>query len=133
MALCWRRRGRHVGSRVGASGGIANDLAGPLSAEERASKTKQVVPASLPPTDGQRASTEPITAATALDFAKIAMVDIVVFFGVLLVGFAYLWKRGDIDWVRTVAAEIAAEPPPPAPVLPKPSAARTFAGAAHSN
>ena len=35
--------------------------------------------------------------------------DILVFFGVLLVGFAYLWKRGDLDWVRSTAAERAAE------------------------
>ena len=31
--------------------------------------------------------------------------DILVFFGVLLVGFAYLWKRGDLDWVRSTMAE----------------------------
>ena len=33
-------------------------------------------------------------------WAQIAFWDILVFFGVLLVGFAYLWRRGDIDWVR---------------------------------
>jgi NADH-quinone oxidoreductase subunit A len=35
----------------------------------------------------------------------IALVDIAVFFGVLLVGFAYLWKRGDLQWVKTTIAE----------------------------
>jgi NADH-quinone oxidoreductase subunit A len=30
-------------------------------------------------------------------------VDIVVFFAVLVVGFAYVWKRGDLDWVRAVS------------------------------
>ena len=34
--------------------------------------------------------------------AAAAMIDMGVFFVVLLVGFAYLWKRGDLDWVRTV-------------------------------
>jgi NADH-quinone oxidoreductase subunit A len=43
--------------------------------------------------------------------AWFAFWDILVFFGVLLVGFAYLWKRGDIDWVRSTAAEEAAELP----------------------
>ena len=33
------------------------------------------------------------------------------FFGVLLVGFAYVWKRGDIDWVRTVISERTASRP----------------------
>ena len=35
----------------------------------------------------------------------IAFFDLLVFFGVVLVGFAYLWKRGDLDWVRSTAAE----------------------------
>jgi NADH-quinone oxidoreductase subunit A len=39
-------------------------------------------------------------AARKLALASIA--DIGVFFGVLLVGFAYVWKRGDLDWVRAV-------------------------------
>ena len=51
------------------------------------------------------------------ELAKIALYDILVFFGVLLVGFAYLWKRGDINWVRSIAAEkedeAEATPPPP--------------------
>ena len=34
------------------------------------------------------------------------LVELGVFFGVLLVGFAYLWRRGDLEWVR------AQEPPP---------------------
>lgn len=37
--------------------------------------------------------------------AWFAFVDILVFFGILLVGFAYLWKRGDINWVKSTAAE----------------------------
>ena len=34
--------------------------------------------------------------------ALISIADIGVFFAVLLVGFAYVWKRGDLDWVRAV-------------------------------
>lgn len=45
--------------------------------------------------------------AGASRFAKIALMDILVFFGVLLVGFAYLWKRGDLTWVRSTAMERA--------------------------
>src|SRR5947207_9711059 len=53
----------------------------------------------------------------ARQFAWYAFFDILVFFGVLLVGFAYLWRRGDINWVRSTAAEAAATPPA-APELP---------------
>jgi NADH-quinone oxidoreductase subunit A len=35
--------------------------------------------------------------------------DILVFFGILLVGFAYLWKRGDLNWVKSTAAELEDE------------------------
>jgi NADH-quinone oxidoreductase subunit A len=36
--------------------------------------------------------------------ALAAMADIGVFFGVLLVGFAYVWNRGDLDWVRATGS-----------------------------
>jgi len=39
---------------------------------------------------------------TARKMALISFADIAVFFGVLMVGFAYVWKRGDLDWVRSV-------------------------------
>lgn len=36
--------------------------------------------------------------------ALTAVVDMAVFFAVLLTGFAYVWYRGDLDWVRAVSA-----------------------------
>src|SRR5262245_22076592 len=64
-------------------------------------------------------------AAAASRIAWLALVDILVFFGVLLVGFAYLWKRGDLAWVRSLAAERAA----PAEVAAAPEAPPALAGA----
>jgi NADH-quinone oxidoreductase subunit A len=43
----------------------------------------------------------------ARQFAWITIVDIAAFFAVLLIGFAYVWKRGDLDWVRAVGKERA--------------------------
>ena len=34
--------------------------------------------------------------------AMLTIVDILVFFAVLITGFAYVWWRGDLDWVRAV-------------------------------
>ena len=60
------------------------------------------------------ASGEPISSrseqAAALhdagrSMAKLAIVDIGIFFAILMVGFAYVWKRGDLDWVRAVARQ----------------------------
>ncbi len=47
----------------------------------------------------------PVSTQSARELAWFAFWDILVFFGVLLVGFAYLWKRGDLDWVRSTLAE----------------------------
>jgi NADH-quinone oxidoreductase subunit A len=56
--------------------------------------------------------------AAAKSNAWLAFWDILVFFGVLLVGFAYLWARGDLNWVRSLASEegeAAAAPEAPKP------------------
>jgi NADH-quinone oxidoreductase subunit A len=44
--------------------------------------------------------------------------DIAVFFAVLLVGFAYVWKRGDLDWVRAITRQ-KSEIVPRHPALPR--------------
>jgi len=41
--------------------------------------------------------------------ARTAVIDMSLFYVILLVGFAYVWYRGDLDWVRTVASQRAAE------------------------
>ena len=45
------------------------------------------------------------TEQTGRTLAVIAVADMAAFFAVLLMGFAYVWYRGDLDWVRAVAAE----------------------------
>lgn len=84
-----------------------------ISDEQRAAVTAQLVPA-LPPTDNAPA-VEVISQGVAQSMAWIAFADLLVFFGVLLVGFAYLWKRGDINWVRSVTERGVAAPPRAAP------------------
>jgi NADH-quinone oxidoreductase subunit A len=54
----------------------------------------------------------------ATRLAWVALADILVFFGVLLIGYAYLWRRGDLNWVRSVEQEVrtwkevGGQPPP---------------------
>jgi NADH-quinone oxidoreductase subunit A len=55
------------------------------------------------------------TRAEAGSLAWLAFLEIVAFFGVLLVGFAYLWKRGDLAWVRSLAERQTAAAARPAP------------------
>jgi len=40
---------------------------------------------------------------TVTQIRQVAIVDMLFFFGVLLVGFAYLWRFGYLDWVRSAA------------------------------
>jgi NADH-quinone oxidoreductase subunit A len=64
----------------------------------------------------------PNSQGEARSLAWLALGDILVFFGVLLVGFAYLWKRGDLEWVRSVSDRTA-----PAVPQVKPAAGRAAA------
>ena len=102
--------------------GKANELADPnLPAARRAELTRQLPSSDNPVTVGDPTLTDvarglikpdPESAtkanvAAASRLAWVAFFDILFFFGVLLVGFAYLWKRGDLDWVRSTAAQKA--------------------------
>ena len=61
----------------------------------------------------------------AKTLAWMALGEIAVFFGVLLVGFAYLWRRGDLAWVRSLAAEQpAGEPASSRALMPAPPTVR---------
>jgi len=51
------------------------------------------------PSKGKDSNVEQIRADAGL-LARTAIVDIGMFFAVLLVGFAYVWKQGDLNWVR---------------------------------
>src|SRR5260370_12897954 len=86
--------------------GKANALANPnLPAEQRQQLSSEL---SNAPAAGPAIPKE-----SAGSLAWIAFWDILVFFGVLRVGFAYLCKRGDLDWVRSTSSETAAPGPAP--------------------
>ena len=72
-----------------------------LPAEQRMAAAESIQPAPGAHTAGS------INADAMNELAWVAFADILVFFGVLLVGFAYLWRRGDLDWVRSTEAQKA--------------------------
>lgn len=73
-------------------------LAVEIPASLRASVSEDLDPASR---------AEAIAHKGARQLALLTIVDILVFFAVLMIGFAYVWKRGDLDWVRVVARQHA--------------------------
>jgi NADH-quinone oxidoreductase subunit A len=67
----------------------------PEARTQLSEKLLNFAPGSLPP----GGVIQPEAAKT---LALTGLVDLLVFFGVLLVAFAYVWKRGDLDWVRSL-------------------------------
>ena len=53
------------------------------------------------PTAGVEQNAQGVQAALGT-LSFMALADVALFFGVLLVGFAYVWKQGDLDWVRAM-------------------------------
>jgi NADH-quinone oxidoreductase subunit A len=103
--------------------GTANRLANPdLPAADRQALVQTLDPTPAEPLDPFQHVKKPGVlvvqtpdedAAAAKRLAWVAFADILVFFGVLLVGFAYLWRRGDLDWVRSTAGQDGRIPAPP--------------------
>ena len=99
--------------------GKASQLMNPdLHMVEVAEKYQElgVAPGSMPLPDLQPRERDSVGHITSQEvvaqgntLALASMLDLGVFFAVLLVGFAFVWKRGDLDWVRSVR-----HPPTPA-------------------
>jgi NADH-quinone oxidoreductase subunit A len=53
--------------------------------------------------EAARPTSEEAIRTSSQKLALLSLYDILVFFAVLMVGFAYVWKRGDLDWVRVVS------------------------------
>jgi NADH-quinone oxidoreductase subunit A len=68
---------------------------------DRAAGSAQAEPAVA---RGKASAEQDVSRAGGL-LARLAVADMVTFFAVLLVGFAYVWNRGDLDWVRATSNE----------------------------
>ena len=81
----------------------------PLEGATSLSEGQAIVPASLRNHEAIKNATslaaknKEVMQRGAKQLAWVTTVDIAVFFAVLLVGFAYVWKRGDLNWVRALA------------------------------
>jgi NADH-quinone oxidoreductase subunit A len=80
----------------------------PLEGATSLSEGQALVPASLRNHEAIKNATslaaknKEVIQRGAKQLAWVTTVDIAVFFAVLLVGFAYVWKRGDLNWVRAL-------------------------------
>jgi NADH-quinone oxidoreductase subunit A len=69
------------------------------AAKDRAECATGCCTAPTPREDGKKTVLTPYSARSV---AMAAMLDLGVFFAVLLVAFAFVWRRGDLDWVRAM-------------------------------
>lgn len=46
-----------------------------------------------------------VSAETAQSLMFTGFFDLLIFFAVLMVGFAYVWSRGDLDWIRAMSRQ----------------------------
>jgi NADH-quinone oxidoreductase subunit A len=77
----------------------------PQSATEVPLSLRDQIPDSLPAAE----KATQITRLGARQLALVTIADIAAFFAVLLIGFAYVWRRGDLDWVRHISREHATD------------------------
>ena len=74
-----------------------------------------VANATVPDASAGKVANQNRIESSSRNLALASIVDIGVFFAVLMVGFAYVWRRGDLDWVRAVgeqrALRVRGEPP----------------------
>jgi NADH-quinone oxidoreductase subunit A len=97
----------------------AAELVPPAAHTDHASQLERLRMGADPDSRSSEARAAKQTVEQARALGWLALVEILVFFGVLLVGFAYLWCRGDLAWVRSLAAERpVGEPAPPRPPIP---------------
>jgi NADH-quinone oxidoreductase subunit A len=87
-------------SPTGSAGGTGSELPPAVKGLYR----EMSVPLSAAPT------TIEDVRSTAGQVAWLGLIDILLFFAILMIGFAYVWRRGDLDWVRAVGKETIAEP-----------------------
>lgn len=69
-----------------------------------------IVKPDVPSPNMDRATNEAQVRSSARFLAAASIGDIAVFFAVLMVGFAYVWSRGDLNWVRAVETPRAETP-----------------------
>jgi len=105
--------GAGQGGTASAGRGGPSDAGGSQLTKEAAAVFRALGVKNPGPRDGSKsvAETTAEVRAAAATLAKTSIADILVFFAVLMVGFAYVWSRGDLDWVRAVSAE-RSQPPP---------------------
>ena len=58
----------------------------------------------------------------AQQLMQLAVIEVLVFFVILLIGFAYVWRLGALNWVRALSEEFKSRAsPPPASTVTSPS------------
>ena len=58
--------------------------------------------------------------STITSIVNLATIEVLVFFAILLIGFAYVWRMGALDWVRATVSQKPVVVPRPSPQASRP-------------
>ncbi|NCY03653.1 MAG: NADH-quinone oxidoreductase subunit A, partial [Planctomycetia bacterium] len=84
-----------------AAAGLLRELGVADPAVPQMSGLRQFLPPNAVP---EELSAPEAVSRAGTTLARMAAADMLAFFAVLLVGFSYVWFRGDLDWVRAVSS-----------------------------
>lgn len=88
--------------------GKLNGLASPSFTLSSSADQTALVKALMPESTNVAQQLSSFQPQAALQMAWLAAAFALFFFGTLLFGYAYLWRRGDLNWVRSTEAESVA-------------------------
>ena len=86
-----------------AAAGLAADL-GVSNGKAEAGAKGAKEPPKPAASAGAETAVPPAVADDARSLALAAAANLAVFFALILLGFAYVWRRGDLEWVRAVSS-----------------------------
>ncbi|MGL4511872.1 MAG: NADH-quinone oxidoreductase subunit A [Lacipirellulaceae bacterium] len=100
-------------THVAGATSLASDASDPATVELWAGVASQrIAEMGFPVSEPLEGEALEATRAAASAFSWTLLAEFGVFFAVLMVGFAYVWSRGDLDWVRTSINRPVAHAPP---------------------
>ncbi|MCA9216504.1 MAG: NADH-quinone oxidoreductase subunit A [Planctomycetales bacterium] len=97
------------------NGSLVEVVDGQAALTKSAELTLKEMGVRSPEISGTAADAAAMLNSTIDSIVKLTTVEVLVFFAILLVGFAYVWRMGALDWVRATVSQRPVDVPRPAP------------------
>ena len=102
-------------TNLASSGDLVEVAEGQAVLTKGAELTLQEMGVRSPEVSGSVTEATATIESTVTSIVNLATIEVLVFFAILLVGFAYVWRMGALDWVRSAVSQKPVDVPRPAP------------------